>query len=107
MRSETKEIRYFFNKLALDWDKKESKKTFENIKKIISLIKINTFENVLDVGCGTGVCFPYLTRKFKNYIGIDLSDKMIEIAKTKYPCANFINGDFYKHKFKKNHFDLV
>ena len=45
---------------------------------------------IIDAGCGTG----YLTRKLydlgANVVGIDFSDKMIEIAKSKSPYIEFL-----------------
>lgn len=61
---------------------------------IMKLIPING--KVLDVGCGTGLFYDL--SKYKNYIGIDPSIKMLSIFKSKYPDVNLINstfGDFY------------
>lgn len=102
-----KEIINFFDAKAQSWDKNEKKKTYSIAQKIIlKYIKLYKYDNVLDVGCGTGICYPYLKKRFKNYTGIDISEKMIEIAKKKFK-SNFINGDFNRYKFKSNYFDLV
>ncbi|MGC8729593.1 MAG: class I SAM-dependent methyltransferase, partial [Elusimicrobiales bacterium] len=58
-------------------------------------------------GCGTGICYLYLKKKFKNYTGIDISPKMIEIAKRKFPEAKFLNKDFQEIKLNRDFFDLV
>jgi ubiquinone/menaquinone biosynthesis C-methylase UbiE len=101
-----KEIIDFFDKNAYQWDKREKRKTHVIIKKIINSLKLKKFINVLDVGCGTGILYPYLKNKFKNYTGVDISPKMIEVALKKHPKANFINKDFYKLKTRKK-FDLI
>ena len=44
---------------------------------------------VVEIGCGTGNLVPYFLENNFNYIGLDLSENMIEIAKNKIP-----NGDF-------------
>ncbi|MEF3279539.1 MAG: methyltransferase domain-containing protein [Elusimicrobiota bacterium] len=102
-----KEIIDFFNKNAHNWDLKEKPQTHQKIKKILSNIKLKNYENVCDVGCGTGILYPYLSKLFKNYTGIDFAYEMIKIAKEKFPQAKFITGDFDNHRFKKNFFDLV
>ncbi len=50
--------------------------------------------NILDVGCGTGDFYVYLKKKFGEvqYEGIDLSEKMINLCKSKY------DKDLFKHK---------
>jgi len=100
-----KEIIKFFDKNAYQWDKREKRKTHTIIKKIINSLKPK-IKNVFDVGCGTGILYPYLKEKSENYTGIDISSKMIEVASKKYPEANFINKDFYKLKTRKK-FDLI
>lgn len=47
--------------------------------------------SVCDLGCGFGDLYPYLLGKFRNikYTGIDLSEKLIEEAKRRYPDAAF------------------
>jgi demethylmenaquinone methyltransferase/2-methoxy-6-polyprenyl-1,4-benzoquinol methylase len=102
-----REIINFFDKHADNWDLKEKPKTHKVLQKIIKRIKLKSYENVLDVGCGTGICYPYLKEKFNNYIGVDISQKMVAIAKRKFPEAKFLNKDFQEIKLKKNFFDLV
>ncbi len=106
MRNE-EELKNFFNKLADNWDKNEKKQTHTNLQRIISLIKLKKYDRVVDIGCGTGICYPYLKKIFKNYVGIDISDKMIKIAKKKFPDAKFINANFYRYRFPENFYDLA
>ena len=37
--------------------------------------------DVLDLGCGTGLCAPYLRRYARRLAGVDLSDKMLDKAR--------------------------
>lgn len=46
---------------------------------------------VLDIGCGWGRIAPLF--KKEKYFGVDFSEKMIEIAKDKYPENSFEVGD--------------
>lgn len=39
--------------------------------------------NILDLGCGTGLCACYFKPIAKQLIGVDLSEKMIDIARSK------------------------
>jgi SAM-dependent methyltransferase len=61
--------------------------------------------NVLDVGCGQGSLSEFIKNRFVNidYEGIDITPKMIEIAKKKYPNTNFMLGDFISYDIVKNY----
>lgn len=63
---------------------------------------------ILDFGCGIGIPFDnYLAEKGLEVTGIDISQKHIEQAKKNVPQANFIKGDFSKHKFDEESFDAI
>lgn len=84
-------------------------KLYRGEKYLISnFIKKN--ESVLDIGCGQGGLYKILKKRFKkiNYTGIDFNGKMIEIAKNKYPSANFFlyEKENYLNFFKKK-FDVI
>jgi SAM-dependent methyltransferase len=62
---------------------------------------------VLDNGCGNGRFYPFFKEKGVNYVGIDNSEKLIDIAKKKYPEAEFRIGDALELPFASGVFDLV
>jgi SAM-dependent methyltransferase len=47
----------------------------------------------LDVGMGAGRTTPYLRELSANYVGIDLSKRMIESARERFPDASLQEGD--------------
>ena len=58
----------------------------------------------LDVACGTG----FLTRHLRGEIvGLDHSERMLEIARSRVPNANFIVGDALALPFPDGSFDRV
>jgi 2-polyprenyl-3-methyl-5-hydroxy-6-metoxy-1,4-benzoquinol methylase len=61
---------------------------------IIQLITTNSSAKILDMGVGTGETTTPLYRLGYDITGIDLSYKMMEIAKEKMPMASFIQGEF-------------
>lgn len=75
-----------FNTLSSVYDIKKPEYYYRLIKKFYSEI-IPPGKNIIDIGCGTGEMLAYLKPKIG--IGIDISEKMIEIAKKKYPRFNF------------------
>ncbi len=61
---------------------------------------------VLDAGCGNGVYSRYLSDKFK-VIGVDISEKQIELARQNAPKAEFICEDMTKISFSTEFFDGI
>ena len=57
---------------------------------------------VIEVGCGPGEISNYLKMKGIDIIGLDISDKMIEIAKQLNPFIDFRIGDVFNLEFKDN-----
>ncbi len=57
---------------------------------------------VLEIGCGPGEISNYLKMKGIEIIGLDISEKMIEIAKQLNPFIDFRIGDVFNLKFKDN-----
>lgn len=65
-------------------------------------------EKVLDLGCGYGFYTDYFRSIGANAIGIDGSEKMIEIARSRYPFTSFSVMDITTPLvFKNNQFDVV
>lgn len=69
---------------GVDWNSLESQELrFEILAKVINIDK---HFSILDYGCGFGSMLKYFEGKFEKfeYIGFDLSDKMIKAAKDIY-----------------------
>lgn len=60
---------------------------------------------IYDLGCGPGHVTRHLHEYGMNIIGLDLSDKMIEIAKSLNPHIDFIQGDLNDLKFDDSSID--
>lgn len=78
-----------YNRIAEDWFKGHHSDTWwiEGTDKFVSFLKPDSL--VLDVGCGAGIKSQYLLNKSLRVVGIDFSEKMIEIAKREVPNATF------------------
>ena len=79
-----KDVIEFFDRCAPGWD---ADMVVDD--SIVNIILDNTGVHegarVLDVGCGTGVLVPfYLRRGVASVTGIDISPRMIEIARSKF-----------------------
>ena len=62
---------------------------------------------VLDLGCGNGRWVETFKKQEVEYFGLDNSEKLIQIAKARYPDVNFIKADALNLPFPDNHFDKV
>lgn len=56
-------------------------------------LKENEINSVVELGCGTGNLAKRLHEAGYKYLGIDLFEEMLNIAKTTSPMANFCQGD--------------
>ena len=77
---------------------------------ILAEIKKEDFNDLLDVWCWTGPILSLLTQEFpdKHYVWLDLTPKMIEVAKKKkLKNVEFIVWDAEDLPFKENSFDIV
>jgi len=77
---------------------------------ILAEIEKEPFNDLLDAGCGTAPMLSLLTKRFPNarFTGIDLTPKMIEMAKAKnLPNTTFFCGDCENLPFDDNSFDVV
>ena len=74
----------FFDSCAPSWDEWMIK-CDKKICTILDNVGVKEGSKVLDVACGTGVIIPYyLERDVESVLGVDISPKMIEIAKEKF-----------------------
>ncbi|KKU86817.1 MAG: hypothetical protein A2667_02680 [Candidatus Wildermuthbacteria bacterium RIFCSPHIGHO2_01_FULL_47_27] len=64
-------------------------------------------DKVLDIGCGNGRLLEFLLKITADYTGIDNSEKLIEVARKKYPAAKFQTADGLKLPFPDNYFDII
>jgi ubiquinone/menaquinone biosynthesis C-methylase UbiE len=66
-------------------------------------------DKVLDFGCGNGRLAGYLEGKYESYTGVDISQKLIDIAKQRYHSEKnkFVKlpSNFKKLSFRSNYFD--
>ena len=54
------------------------------VESLIEQFKSNNVENLLDIGCGTGLHANFLSRNGINVLGIDTSQSMLDLAQSKY-----------------------
>jgi demethylmenaquinone methyltransferase/2-methoxy-6-polyprenyl-1,4-benzoquinol methylase len=104
--------RDFFNERAEKWDK-ITIHNLEKVQYIADLLEIKSNDKILDVGTGTGIMIPFYEKYLVDgsVVAVDYSERMIEVAKSKYPkkqhpLVSFLVSDVYDLNFESQ-FDLV
>lgn len=69
--------------------------------------KLKKGDTVLDLGCGNGRAVKYFVDKGLQGIGVDVSEKMLELAKKHVPKGKFLKKDFTKLEFKPDSINAV
>ena len=99
-------VKEFFNRIAQTYEHQDN----DNISKLLSFIDFKDVHDVLDLGCGQGILSTKLASLLPSaqIVGLDLSEKMIEIAKNNIsnPRINFLAGDYYSFNPDRK-FDLI
>lgn len=89
-------------------DQENSEYVEGNKKIVMNRFKRFNGEKILDLGCGYGFFTDYFRSIGANAVGIDGSEKMIEIAKERYPMTDFSVMDITKPlDFENDSFDMV
>ena len=102
---DNQKIRDFFNSVAITYTHDDS----IAIEELLDSLRLERFPRILDIGCGKGIISDKLLKRNKGeVIAIDLSDKMIDLAKEANPNSKvkFINIDFYEFEDEKP-FDMI
>jgi len=102
MKKYTRKTIKYYNNIANDYFRSSAAVVLKD--KIDKFINLLPGKKVLDVGCGPGHDTDYLTKRGLVCLGIDLSEKMIEIAKQNFR-GKFEVMDFFNLRFEDDSFD--
>jgi 2-polyprenyl-3-methyl-5-hydroxy-6-metoxy-1,4-benzoquinol methylase len=80
-----------YEEIAEQFDETRKKHIWPELVELVKEIKNG--ESILDVGCGNGRLLEALQDRKVNYLGVDSSAKLVELAKMKYPSMKFSLGD--------------
>lgn len=98
----------FFNEKAKDLDKSTPKRSIEVAKEFVKKYKIGKNQSILEVGAGTGILYSLLKEEnISDYLGIDISPKMIEVFLEKHPETDLKRLDFETNLDLNKKFDFV
>lgn len=103
-----KTVTDFYNKTA-SWSEEflKEKKESEILKKFYKCFQLGGTRQprILDMGCGAGYDAKILKNLGADVIGVDISYKLIEIAKGKVKDCKFVVGDITKSLSELGRFD--
>jgi tRNA (uracil-5-)-methyltransferase TRM9 len=103
--------KYLLEKTRRDYDliAEDFSKTRWKVWPEFSIFKkyVEESDSILDVGCGNGRLLELFKEKKIEYLGVDISKKLIGIAKRKYPQDEFLVADNLNLPFPDNNFDKV
>lgn len=94
-----------YDKIAKEYS--DWRRTFTNRKQLEEFaVLLPKNARVLDVGCGAGIpVAQFLVEIGCDVLGIDLSEKILEMAKINVPQAKFVKKDMTDLDFPENSFD--
>ena len=103
----------FWDRAAKDFtDQEEHTQLSENKDFNTTLKYLNIDDTVLDYGCATGIISNAIADKVKEIHAIDISSKMIEIARSKASERNISNINYapatiYDERYQKESFNVI
>lgn len=95
---------------TLEWEDScvETRRDLEDREKRLRMFKIKKTDSVLDLGCGDGLNISILNNMgIKKVVGVDISKKLIKMAKEKNPKTKFYVGSAETLPFRANTFNIV
>jgi len=102
-------IQNIYDSLAPDYDSRyrEVRHFVEEtlIGQILDEMEFGAIDRVLDIGCGTGNMITVAELPQSAYLGVDVSEGMLEVARENYPDYEFLNIDIANQKVGE--FDLI
>lgn len=100
---------HYANDAALEADKNRGGNKCKFASVLEELTELRS-KMILDIGCFNGNFYNFLFnsgRDVKKFTGIDHSEKLISMAKNRFPRHEWIISDYSKLPFENNIFDIV
>ncbi len=91
------QVQAFFDKLAPAWDQYNQEDS-DKLRSMLYTAGLDKNARILDIGCGTGILFPYLLEYAPTHIdAVDVSSRMVKIAQKKNTDSRIHvhHADFY------------
>jgi len=99
-----------YDQLARVYDTRYADEQKAKIEASLESVSPGKDDFVLDVGCGTGLLFPYIANRAKSLVGVDISQRLLKKAKThskSYPNTHVILADADHLPFQSQTFHTI
>ena len=101
-----KEIAFFDGHAAADdYDVFTPQASERIVDAFVRLTALEPGARVIDLGCGSGAFTALLARAGYVCVGLDISPKLVEVGRRKYPHIEFVEGDIERLPFADASFD--
>lgn len=101
------DLKETYNRIAEDWHRDHTQDDWWVEGTDAFIQELPSGGRVLDVGCGSGVKSKYLSEHGLKVIGIDISDKLLDIARREIPSIEFRELSMYDLDSMQETFDGV
>jgi SAM-dependent methyltransferase len=92
---------------AHDWAELQEPMTRPIYDAVFQRIEVDAQTNYLDVGCGSGLAAQMAAERGAKVFGIDASENLLAIARSRVPTGQFRVADIEELPFTDGTFDLV
>jgi demethylmenaquinone methyltransferase/2-methoxy-6-polyprenyl-1,4-benzoquinol methylase len=76
-------------------------------RRLMALADVSTSDRVLDLACGTGDLAIAASRRARRTTGLDLTRRMVQLARARTNAVSFVTGDMTALPFRDAQFDVV
>jgi len=90
-----------------DWATIQEPTANAGYKHALDFLKLSAADNVLDVGCGSGLFVGMAHEKGAAVTGFDATEQLIEQAKLRVPGLTFLVGEMEELPFTDSEFSVV
>jgi SAM-dependent methyltransferase len=92
---------------AADWATYQEAIIAELFDEVLARTGVREETQYLDLGCGAGLAAAKASAKGADVTGLDASEALLEIARSRLPGASFHLGELESLPFNSNQFDVV
>ena len=96
-----------WEKAASEYDRGFGELTMQSIGPLLDAVGAAPGMRLLDVACGPGYVAAAAARRGGSVVGVDFSERMVELASEKHPALEFRVGDAGLLDFPNHSFDAV
>jgi len=91
LERDERQVAEWYNTLSSSYDELYSKEQSHKYEMVLEFLGQRHFKVLVDIGCGTGTFLEKAHETYDHSIGIDLSTKMLKLAKSKLtPKADYV-----------------